>query len=103
MGIVEDCRNSLGVEGSGMVIRTGPGVKHLQPGDRVYFFGRGCFRTNIALSEQACARIPEDLSLQDAATIPSVFTTVVEGLLNRARLEKGQVCDFTVTFFCYPS
>ena len=35
-------------------------------------------------------RIPDDLSFEDAATMPSVYVTVLLGLVQKAQLEKGQ-------------
>lgn len=35
-------------------------------------------------------KIPDDLSFEDAATMPSVYVTVLLGLIEKAQLEKGQ-------------
>ena len=35
--------------------------------------------------------MPDDLSFEDAATMPCVYGTVIHGLLDKARLEEGQV------------
>ncbi|GKT61721.1 polyketide synthase [Colletotrichum tofieldiae] len=89
MGIVDSNISSLGLEAAGIVRQTGPDTKALAAGDRVFVFGGGCFSTGIVISEKLCVKIPDTLSFEDAATMPCVFSTVIHGLMDIARLSKG--------------
>lgn len=95
MGIVGgngDDANDLGLECSGIVRELGPGVTGLQIGDRVAGTATGSYATLLSANAGALVRIPDQLSFEAAATMPSVFGTVIYSLLDLARLEKGQVC-----------
>jgi NADPH:quinone reductase-like Zn-dependent oxidoreductase len=88
MGIVSG--DSLGLEGSGIVVEVGSEVKDFQVGDRVLYIGQNCFSTKTAIPAQRCAKIPPTLSWEEAATMPCVYATVIHSLLNLGRLQKGQ-------------
>jgi NADPH:quinone reductase-like Zn-dependent oxidoreductase len=90
-GIVELPEEGFGLEGTGIVSRLGPEVKDLKIGDRVMFFSRGAFSTSIIIPEQLCQKIPDNLSLGDAATMACVYATAIYSLFNIGHLEKGQV------------
>jgi NADPH:quinone reductase-like Zn-dependent oxidoreductase len=93
MGVVDSAAISLGLEAAGIVRKVGTGVSHLQVGDRVFVFGGCCFSTRLRINAELCRRIPDVLSFQDAATMPCVFSTVIQGLQHVGRLEAGQVSD----------
>ena len=99
MGIVEAGSGGLhigdfGFEGAGTVCSIGPNVEHLRVGDRVAFSSVGCFSTSLSMRQNACAKIPDSLSFEEAATMPCVYGTAMYGLMEVARLEKGQVSFF---------
>jgi NADPH:quinone reductase-like Zn-dependent oxidoreductase len=81
----------LGLEASGIVSRVGPEVRELCLGDRVILLGYGTLSTLVITTERLCEKIPSNLSFEDAATMPTVFTTAVCCLLNIGNLQKGQV------------
>jgi acyl transferase domain-containing protein/NADPH:quinone reductase-like Zn-dependent oxidoreductase/SAM-dependent methyltransferase len=89
MGIV-DGENGFGLEGAGIVNRVGPNVKGLDIGDRVLFIAHDSFATHVVMSENLCERIPDDLSFEDAATMPCVFATSYHSIFNMGNLQKGQ-------------
>jgi hypothetical protein len=91
MGFMGD-KKELGLEASGVVHRVGPQVKHLRVGDRVMLVGNGLFCNRKVISEDCCfALSPElGLSLEDAATVPSVQSTVLYSLLKVANIQRGQ-------------
>lgn len=91
MGVVDATKKGIGLEGAGIVRGVGPEVKDFKVGDRVILFEHGCFSTRIAISAKLCAKIPGDLSFEEAATLPCVYSTVIHSLLTIGRLEKGQV------------
>lgn len=99
MGVVDAEKDGIGLEGAGVVHRVGSEVKDFKVGDRVIIFEHGCFSTRMAISAKLCAKIPGDLSFEEAATLPCVYSTVIHSLLTIGRLEKGQVralvCDYS--------
>ncbi|KAK2596464.1 hypothetical protein N8I77_013354 [Diaporthe amygdali] len=93
MGIVdgnEGGASGLGVECSGVVTRLGPDVVDLQVGDRVAVIATSSYSTVLKTPADMCVKIPDSLSFEEAATMPSVFGTVIYGLLHLANLEAGQ-------------
>jgi NADPH:quinone reductase-like Zn-dependent oxidoreductase len=90
MGIVDGPKDRLGLEGSGVVTRVSPDVKSLRIGDRVLICDLGCLATKTVTSTKLCARIPDTLSFEEAATMPCVYSTVIHSLINVGGLESGQ-------------
>jgi len=90
-GIVEVPDEGFGLEASGIVSRVGPEVQDMRVGDRVMLFSRGSFATSIITSEKLCVGIPDELSFDDAATMPCVYATAMYSLFNIGRLQRGQV------------
>ena len=94
MGIVEGQKaegNGLGCECAGVVHGIGPDVQDLKIGDRVCVAGLNTYATMLRISCDNCVKIPDDLSFEDAATMPCAYGTVVHGLLDLAGLTEGQV------------
>jgi NADPH:quinone reductase-like Zn-dependent oxidoreductase len=91
MGIVDATKKGLGLEGAGTICCIGQDVKNLRVGDRVMVFATGSFSTRLITSAQLCAKIPDELSFEDAATMPCVYATAIYSLMDVGRLEKGQV------------
>lgn len=90
LGVVSD-GHGLGIEGSGVVRRVGSAVKDVHPGERVVVQGSGLFRTHIVVPAYQCVPIPDNMSLEGAATITVAYVTAVYSLLDVGQLEKGQV------------
>ncbi|NOL74604.1 hypothetical protein G9Q11_29205, partial [Klebsiella pneumoniae] len=65
-------------------------VGDFAPGDRVVGFGPCSFANRLVTNANAVARIPEGMSFEAAATIPSTFFTVYYALHHLARLEPGE-------------
>ena len=81
---------TLGLEFAGIVERVGSAVTGYQPGDAVVGFGPASFG-NVALTHtNGISRIPDGMSFEAAATIPSTFFTVYYALHHLARLEEGE-------------
>lgn len=85
----------VGCEAAGVVTAVGASSSSQQRlgiGDRVAVFApqAGCFSTEVEVDERLCARIPEGLSVNEAAGMPCVFTTVLRGLADKAGLAAGQ-------------
>lgn len=93
MGQVEETDGDLGSDGSGIVRQIGSKVTDLCLEDRVFVPARGCFSTFLKCSAFQCAKIPSGMSFEDAATMPSVYCTVIHSLIDIGRLQQGQVSD----------
>ena len=95
MGIHEALSGSrFGGECAGTVLRVGPGVTRLHPGDAVLAisasFQRGMIATRVRLPESLVVAKPDHLSFTQAAGIPCVFLTAWYGLVKLAQLQKGE-------------
>lgn len=104
MGVVdghESESNGLGCECSGVVRRIGPDVKNIAAGDRVVVFSGGSYATTLVTNSQLVAKMPDNLSFEDGATMPCVYSTVIHSLLHLGRLSKHDVSQASVLFNHY--
>ncbi|KAJ7108868.1 chaperonin 10-like protein [Mycena crocata] len=89
---------TLGFNGAGTVEAVGPGVTSLAVGDRVTAFsvygqgrkdaaaGKGTMQEFIVLPEDLCAKVPANIPLDAAATIPDNFITSFYTLFDQLAL-----------------
>ncbi|KAI8935085.1 hypothetical protein NX059_007680 [Plenodomus lindquistii] len=84
--------NGFGFDGSGIVARTSTG-SDFSVGDRVIYCSSagGGFGSLVRCSELQAEKIPDDMSLNVAAAIPAVYSTVIYSLDYVARLQEGDV------------
>lgn len=87
MGIIEV--DVLGLEHAGIVREVG-GPGEVQVGDRVMVMGGYGFSTITKVTRDQCVTIPDALSFNDAATMATVFATVIYALIDVGRLRAGQ-------------
>ncbi|NVN56284.1 SDR family NAD(P)-dependent oxidoreductase [bacterium Scap17] len=80
---------SLGLEFSGIVTQAGANAE-FTIGERVVGFGPASFSDRLVIADTALARVPQGVSLEAAATIPTTFFTVYYALKHLARLEEGE-------------
>ena len=84
----------IGFDASGTVRAVGPDVTSFRPGDAVFVRASrdtiGTFAERIALDQSFFAHRPAGLTHQEAASLPLVGLTVVQGLVDRARVRAGQ-------------
>ncbi|KAF5490577.1 Highly reducing polyketide synthase FUM1 [Colletotrichum fructicola] len=94
MGVINpvgSVQMELGIELGGVVTRVGSDVDEFKVGDRVFAFApEGCLATKAVLQRYHAAKLPDNLSFQDAAGVPVVFATVIHGLINIGHLQKDQ-------------
>lgn len=77
---------------AGVVLRIGSDVTHVAVGDRVLGVSYGgVFTTNAVIRAPLAVRIPNQMSFEDAASMPGCFVTVIQSLIDIGQLEKGQV------------
>jgi NADPH2:quinone reductase len=86
---------TLGLDMAGVVDAVGPGVASLHVGDEVYgMVGgvggiQGTLAEYIVTSTELLARKPESLTMREAAALPLVAITAWEGLVDRAKVRRG--------------
>lgn len=81
---------TMGLEFSGQVTRIGKDVTQYAAGDAVVGFGSACFSNRIVSTTYSIAHMPEGVSYEGAATIPTTFLTVYYALHHLARLQPGE-------------
>ena len=81
----------LGLEVAGVVRRVGSAVQDVRVGDRVLAMPpSACAKTTVVVPSSLVQRIPDNLSFEDAATMPICYSTVIESFINLGQLGKGQ-------------
>lgn len=85
---------TLGNDLAGVVLSVGAAVRRFKPGDEVYARPPqqriGTFAELIAVHEDALARKPANISMEQAASLPLVALTAWQVLVETAKLKKGQ-------------
>ena len=85
---------TLGHDVAGVVTKVGSKVSRFKVGDEVYArpadYSIGTFAEWIAINEKDVARKPQNISMEEAASIPLVGLTAWQALVEKANLQKGQ-------------
>ncbi|KIJ54027.1 hypothetical protein M422DRAFT_25016 [Sphaerobolus stellatus SS14] len=83
---------TLGLNAAGTVAKVGPNVSGLKPGDRVATFARAdealgkSMQEFALLSKYSVAKVPDNVGLPEAATVPDNFITAYFTLFDSLRL-----------------
>ena len=84
----------LGHDVAGVVTQVGSRVRQFKVGDEVYSrpddFLIGTFAEFVAVKEESLAIKPNNITMEEAASIPLVGLTVWQALVEKAKLKKGQ-------------
>ncbi|GKT20750.1 NADP-dependent oxidoreductase [Acidovorax sp. SUPP3334] len=84
----------LGHDVAGTVVRVGARVSGFKPGDAVYSrpddFRTGTFAEYVAVKESSLAIKPDNITMEEAASLPLVGLTAWQALVEQAKLKKGQ-------------
>jgi NADPH:quinone reductase-like Zn-dependent oxidoreductase len=84
----------LGHDVAGVVVKVGANVRRFKVGDEVYArpadYRVGTFAEFIAMNENDVARKPNNISMEEAASIPLVGLTAWQALVEKTQLQKGQ-------------
>lgn len=84
----------LGNDLAGVVVQVGSKVRRFKLGDEVYARPAqdriGTFAEFIAINEADVAMKPQNVTMEEAASLPLVALTAWQGLVERAGLKKGQ-------------
>lgn len=93
VGTPEGC--VLGHDGAGVVEEVGRKVKGVSPGDRVCFcYGGigatpGTYAEHAVVPSELAVKVPDGVSLDDAAAVALVFITGWEAMVERAKVGPG--------------
>jgi len=88
MGQIPD--STIGVDAAGIISRVGSAVTKFKSGDRVAFFAQGAHSTHPRTRADNCALIPDNMSLEEAASVPTIHGTAWYALVRLARVQPGQ-------------
>ncbi|KAK3322951.1 hypothetical protein B0H66DRAFT_515672 [Apodospora peruviana] len=80
----------LGVEFSGVVTRVGSNVTKLMTGDKVVSWSPGWYRTYLRTRADTVQKMPDDMTYEQGASMPSAYAAAVYCIFHLARLEKGE-------------
>lgn len=88
MGYVKDL--VIGSDAAGIVTSIGSGVTRFNVGDRVAVLHKGAMRTTLRVDVSIPQRLPENLSMEEGATLPTIYVTAYHAMVEVARLQKGE-------------
>ena len=89
LGVYPEPAN-IGGEGAGVVLEVGPAVVGFEPGDRVMGLLDGSFGPMAVGDYRQLARLPDDWSFAEGASVPIVFLTAYYALVDLAYLKRGE-------------
>ncbi|KAI1124687.1 putative polyketide synthase [Nemania abortiva] len=88
MGPVTD--RELGVDASGIIRRVGSKVTTVEPGDHVATFYSGACRSLLRMHESLVAKLPNEMSLEEGASLPAAYMTAFQAIYEVGRLVPGE-------------
>ena len=80
----------LGWDVAGHIEAVGKNVTRLQPGDKVFASCNGTLADYVCASEDKFVMAPNNLTLEQAAAVPSAAMTALHALRDEARIQPGQ-------------
>jgi acyl transferase domain-containing protein/NADPH:quinone reductase-like Zn-dependent oxidoreductase/NAD(P)-dependent dehydrogenase (short-subunit alcohol dehydrogenase family)/ubiquinone/menaquinone biosynthesis C-methylase UbiE/acyl carrier protein len=89
MNMLDIEKRHLGLEFSGIVVKTGKGVERFQVGDEVYGISDHCLASHVIASQDLIVKKPSNISFEEASTIPIVFLTTYYALIHKANIQEG--------------
>ncbi|OWZ16316.1 hypothetical protein PHMEG_0009912 [Phytophthora megakarya] len=85
---------TIGMDGAGQVVGIGSEVTSLKVGDAVYtmlpFTDFGSLSEYVVVDEDFVAKMPTNLTFDEAASVPLVAQTAYQGLFEHIKLQKGE-------------
>jgi len=79
-----------GVDVAGQVEAVGKNVTQFKPGDAVFGLCKGTFAEYVCASELAFVIKPENISFEQAASVPVAALTALQGLRDKGHIQAGQ-------------
>ena len=80
----------FGADFAGTVEAVGKDVTKFKPGDRVFGGAAGAFAEYLTFRENRAALIPDDVSFEEAASLPIAAITALQALRDKGKIEPGQ-------------
>ncbi|MEU8814275.1 type I polyketide synthase [Actinoplanes sp. NPDC048796] len=90
LGLYPGEAGALGLEGAGVVLETGAGVRGLRAGDRVMGLMRGSYGPTVVTDHRLVVPIPAGWSFGTAASVPVAYLTAYHALVGLAALRPGE-------------
>ena len=79
-----------GVDVAGVVEAVGSNITRLKTGDQVFGTCKGAFAEYACAREPELAMKPENVSFEQAASVPIAAVTALQGLRDKGRIQPGQ-------------
>jgi len=79
-----------GVDVAGQVEAVGKNVTQFKPGDAVFGLSKGAFAEYVCAPETAFVIKPENITFEQAASVPVAALTALQGLRDKAKIRPGQ-------------
>jgi len=79
-----------GVDVAGQVESCGRNVAQFKPGDEVFGSCRGAFAEYVCTSESKLATKPDNVTFEQAASVPVAGFTALQGLRDKGHIQPGQ-------------
>jgi NADPH:quinone reductase-like Zn-dependent oxidoreductase len=93
-GLLKPKNKILGFDVAGRVEVVGRNVKQFQPGDAVFgdifACGGGAFAEYVSVPEKALLLKPVSMTFEEAAAVPVVAVTALQGLRDQGQIQAGQ-------------
>jgi len=94
-GFLQPKNKILGADLAGRVEAVGRNVRQFKPGDEVFGYlpsstGRGTFAEYVCANENAITLKPTNLTFEQAAAVPVVALTALQGLQDNGNIQPGQ-------------
>ncbi|RZT21719.1 zinc-binding dehydrogenase [Fictibacillus sp. BK138] len=84
----------LGVDAAGVIEEIGESVTGFQKGDRVFYHGnltkKGGFAEFAVTTAHTVAKMPDELSFEEAAALPCAGMTAYQALIRKMNLQTGE-------------
>jgi len=80
----------LGRDVAGQVEAVGRNVTQFKPGDEVFGICHGAFAEYVCTSESALVIKPDNVTFEQAASVPVAAFTALQGLRDKGRIQPGQ-------------
>ena len=94
LGLLRPKHRILGVDVAGQVEAVGTGVTQFKPGDEVYAnlldHGYGGFAEYVSVPVHVMSLKPANLSVEEAAAVPTAAVTALQGLRRHGEIQPGQ-------------
>jgi NADPH:quinone reductase-like Zn-dependent oxidoreductase len=90
MGLRKPKVTRLGVDVAGQVEAVGRNVTQFTPGDPVFGSAHGALAEYVCSSERALVMKPDNLTFEQAASVPVAAITALQGLRDKGKLQPGQ-------------